>query len=423
MPLLIGAAIVSSMVTLPSSAHTNPVKAVPGQGEVVRAVDPTQSKPNPAGPGVACTDFGWGAASGTGNFENPCAVWFQIDQPMDSKKSSLAVYGPNDDGNAVAGTVAFRDSTPASTARSQVATAVPGADTVIFFPNAALPAGTYLAKALITDDSRLGGHGPNCDETVEPVRNCFEWRFTVAPTPATPVITSPVDSDALGTRQVEVSGTAEPHSQVEILDADDKVLATTTTNAQGAFAAVVDAADGANTVTARATSALTTTSERKWASYAACRDAAIHTGEDEDLDALILEEECGAAPAEVLPPVVSSSAVSFTATVATDTEAPTITLLTPPDTVQLGEEEALITGTAADNDQIETLSVVVTDALSNAVTTYTVTFDKEPTTDWSVSLHDPGYFTVSITAIDRAGNASNTITTTYLSTTGNALAE
>ncbi|HEX9695555.1 MAG TPA: Ig-like domain-containing protein [Actinomycetota bacterium] len=405
-PILVGTAIVGSMISLPSMAHTVPIKAVPGAGQAVRGVDPGQT---------GCPNFAWGGTSAT--TDNPCAVWFQVNQPI-TPASTLSVFGPDDDGAAVAGTVSHRDSATApQTGTGSLASNLPGPDTVIFTPAAALTAGSYRALALMTDDPLLGAHGQNCDENTGPTFNCFEWRFTVAPTPATPVITSPAEGGSESTRLVTVSGTAESNSVVEIRDAADAVLAEAAATAAGEFEALIPAADGANTITARATSAMATTAERKWAAYVECRDAAI----DPD-NALLLEEECGVAPAEALPPVATSAAVSFTADATPDTEAPELTLITPPDTIQLLEAEALVVGTATDNDQIESLHVVVTDLLSNAVTAFTVTFDKEPITDWSVSLHGIGYFTVSVTAEDRAGNASTTITTTYLSTTGNLLA-
>lgn len=406
LPVLIGAAIVGSMMTLPSTAHTNPIKAVPAAGQAVRAVDPGQT---------GCPNFAWGGTSAT--TENPCAVWFQVNQPI-TPASTLSVFGPNDDDAAVAGTLSHRDSATApQTGTGNLASNLPGPDTVVFTPAAALAPGSYRALALVNDDPLLGGHGQNCDEEAGPMLNCFEWRFSVAPAPATPVITSPAANEALGSRLVTVTGTAESNSTVEILNAADEVLGEGAANGDGEFSVLIPAADGANTITAVATAGLVTTAERKWAVYAECREHAIDSSNE-----LLLEEECGAAPAEVLPPVATSAARSFTADATPDTTAPELTLITPPDTIQLGESEALIVGSAQDNDEIASLSVVVTDLLSNVVTSFSVDFDNEAITDWSVSLHDIGYFTVSITALDRAGNASETLTTTYLSTTGNLLA-
>lgn len=191
--------------------------------------------------------------------------------------------------------------------------------------------------------------------------------FTVDLTaPGAPSITAPASNAYLNSRNVTVSGTAEAGSTVSILEGAT-VRATATANASGAWSRTIGSVtEGAHTYKARA------------------KDAAGNTGPD-------------------------SAGVTFTV----DVTVPTVTITTANNAVFVLDDLGEIEGTAGDG-----LSGVASVELHYELYTGADRGTRNATcagcpgasVTWSdVPAMMPGYYTVTATAIDRAGNRSEPV--------------
>lgn len=457
-PLLVGGAVVVSMMTLPSSADTTAVRMVPGPGAVVRAVDPNQSvtvpntdteDPNDTKPVALCPDHRWGTSSAKA--ENPCDVRIVFNQPV-GEATTLKLLRA--DGSEVSGRTSLRDSVAISTVRSEVLTNVPGNDTIIFTPGHpapdlstenpddtkfvgdALASGPYtaVAEAKPFDEHPSNCVPPTTDEEGNPqgplMANCHVWDFIVAPIPQTPVITSPADGSTSATRLFDVEGTAEPRSSIKVFrpvpdpDPNDEVvpedllLAEGGTDAAGDFKVTAPLLAGGNSIYVSATSKPTTTSET------------VRKDHDNDPDT---------DPTVIDPPTVVSATVSFSAVVDDDPITTGQQDTTSPDLhlhgggVQsidghTGEfpQAPVIGGEASDNDQVD-ITVTVTTALGSPVNPdfYEVTCSGcgTPLAHFEVHFLEPGSYNLVVEADDPGPADPSTETAEITVTYGDNLSE
>lgn len=458
-PLLVGGAVVVSMMTLPSSADTTAVRMVPGPGAVVRAVDPNQSvtvpdesteDPNDTKVVALCPDHRWGTSSAKA--ENPCDVRIVLNQPI-GDTTTFKLTGPS--GN-VTGAVRFRDSVAISTARSEVLTNIPGDDTIIFTPqheeldlSTEDPNDTKIVKDVLapgrytaTVEARpFDGHASNCtpveddpstpdvDES-RPTANCHVWDFLVAPTPQTPVIVSPAANSTVNTRLFDVEGTAEPRSSIKVFRPvpdpdptdevvpDDVLLAEGGTDAAGDFKVTAPLLAGANSIYVSATSKPATTSET------------VPKDHDNDPDT---------DPTVIDPPTVVSATASFSAVVDDDPDTTGQQDTTSPDLHLHGgglqsidghtgefPQAPVISGEASDNDQVD-ITVTVTTALGTPVDPdfYEVTCSGCGTSLAHFEVHflEPGSYNLVVEADDPGPADPSTETAEITVTYGDNLSE
>lgn len=460
-PLLVGGAVVVSMMTLPSSADTTAVRMVPGPGAVVRAVDPNQTAtvpntdtedPNDTKVVALCPDHRWGTSSAKA--ENPCDVRIVFNQPVGAE-TKLTVKEAA--GNAVSGKTEFRDSVaPPSISVGSVLTNIPDPDTIIFTPGHlepdlstenpddtkfvgdALASGTYtavaVAKAFDGHDGRCTAieddpTTPEVDES-RPTANCHVWDFIVAPTAQIPVITSPTAGSTVNTRLFDVEGTAEPRSSIKVFrpvpDPDptdevvpeDVLLAEGGTDAAGDFKVTAPLLAGANSIYVEATSKPTTTRET------------VPKDHDNDPDT---------DPTVIDPPTVVSATASFSAEVDDDPDTTGQQDTTSPDLHLHGggvqsidghtldfPQAPVISGEASDNDQVD-ITVTVTTALGSPVNPefYEVTCSGcgTPLAHFEVHFLEPGSYNLVVEADDPGPADPSTETAEMTVTYGDNLSE
>lgn len=395
LPILAAATAFAAMIPMSAPAHTSNPKLIPAGSEIVRAVDPAQTDCATPSNGNA-----WPAA--TAKMQNPCDVRALFDQPLDLTKSGIElkdgggvpVPGSVDSGN-------FQSGTSAGT----VLTNLDGKDTLIFKPSAALAAGKYTAKAWGTG---IDAHDASSGATT----NVITWSFEVAPAPVTPTVEKAIDSNGddtlpggtLDERFVRLEGQAEPLAAIVVKNGAT-VLSFgehDQADALGNWHTDVAVPAGAVTLTIESSSVPRTTAERAWAAYEACV-AATETGLVAEVDEILVEEECGAAPAAAVPPTASGTA-SFTVSVPEDSTAPSSGFFTGIGAIQ-GVSEA-ITGFTTDNDEVQSLTFSVTNVLGAPVGYNVVcTGCGTARATWELKVDDiGGLYTIKAIAKDASGN-------------------
>ena len=286
---------------------------------------------------------------------------------VDSTAPSVAITAPADNANlsdttpTVSGTVSEPTATVTVTITDSngnvIETQTPAVDGSgnWSFDTTTLTEGTYTAEATAVDS---GGN------TSTPA----SVSFTIDVTDPTVTLDTPADNSDLTDNTPTVSGTAEVGSTVtvEITDSNGNVVETQTptvdVNGNWTFDAA-QLADGAYTVEATAT------------------------------------DDAGNA--------TTAGPNTFTV----DTSAPVLTVSTPTDGSSTNDDTPEISGNI--DDPGATVTVVVLDDQGNAIETLTPTVDANG--DWSIDASQlaEGTYSVQVSAIDGAGNASNTVNNTF----------
>ncbi|GAC1408646.1 MAG: hypothetical protein NVSMB57_00190 [Actinomycetota bacterium] len=408
-----GTTLAIGLAPVPSHAFADVVRTIPGVSAIVRAVNPAQA---------GCNDYAKAESFGsaTAAVQNPCDIRIFANQPITNAKLKVSFNGTDvtalgtittaerhDSLATAAGKVDRRD---ASTVSNAVLGQLPGANTVIWTPVAALADGSYdvffSADGIDTALDVVPGfnHKPRCDGTLSP--GCIYYSFTVASTPVNPTISNLDPASPPTNLDYTVKGTAEPLSSITVKQGSN-VIGKGRTNSLGEYEVDAPLLHGANVVNVTAVSAPATTKE-------------------------LARAKANEGVCDICPSKNISS--SFTATVVDAAGSPPSLHLTTQDKAlqQPDQDNApdplmtqnVVTGTARDNAGVVGYKVKVTDAQGNELpsSAWTVTSKLGPYSSFTITFGDvnPGPLDVIVQAKDEFGDLSPASqgTVSIIATTG-----